>query len=90
MHPRSIFVQIQSTAYGPLERAGVSQASEGVLDRLVDETKRIDRFGYIFIVCATGTAQKKFWDVERILMSPMLVRVATLKRPKSHTFVWRN
>lgn len=37
------------------EQAGVSSATQAVLDTLTEENRRYeDRFGHIFIVCATG------------------------------------
>lgn len=37
------------------EQAGMSQADEDILERLVQGNKAyLERFGYIFIVCATG------------------------------------
>jgi 2-oxo-4-hydroxy-4-carboxy-5-ureidoimidazoline decarboxylase len=37
------------------EQAGVARASDAVLDALADANRRYEaRFGYIFIVCATG------------------------------------
>ena len=42
------------------EQAGVSGASEETLARLADSNRRYDeRFGYIFIVCATGLSAEE-------------------------------
>ena len=52
----SLRAKFQHThAWSAQEQAGVSQANEDVLSRLVDGNKAyLARFGYIFIVCATG------------------------------------
>jgi 2-oxo-4-hydroxy-4-carboxy-5-ureidoimidazoline decarboxylase len=44
-----------TAAWSVREQAGVNVASEDVLQALADENHRYqERFGYIFIVCATG------------------------------------
>jgi 2-oxo-4-hydroxy-4-carboxy-5-ureidoimidazoline decarboxylase len=42
------------------EQSGVSQADEDILERLVQGNQRyLERFGYIFIVCATGKSAEE-------------------------------
>jgi 2-oxo-4-hydroxy-4-carboxy-5-ureidoimidazoline decarboxylase len=45
------------------EQAGVAGASPGVLDALADANRAYEaRFGYIFIVCATGKTAEEMLD----------------------------
>lgn len=61
-HLRTKFQSTASWSSG--EQAGLSQASEDVLDRLVDGNKAyLDRFGYIFIVCATGKSAEEMAEL---------------------------
>ena len=61
----SLRKKFQNTAsWSSGEQAGVSHASEDVLDRLVRGNKAyLERFGYIFIVCATGKSAKEMVDL---------------------------
>ena len=46
------------------EQAGVSGASEAVLDALLEGNREYEsRFGYIFIVCATGKTAEEMLDL---------------------------
>lgn len=58
---KSLREKFQSTeSWSSSEQAGVAQAKEGVLDRLVQGNQDyLARFGYIFIVCATGKSAEE-------------------------------
>lgn len=46
------------------EQSGVSSASEQVLERLAEANDEYeDKFGYIFIVCATGKSAEEMLDI---------------------------
>ena len=83
-HLRTKFQSTASWSSG--EQAGVSQASEDVLDRLVDGNKAyLDRFGYIFIVCATGKSAKEMVELleQRLPNEPDVeLRVAAQEQAK--------
>src|SRR6266487_3301992 len=52
------------------EQAGVAAASEGVLRALAEENRAYEeRFGYIFIVCATGKTADEMLALLRARMS---------------------
>ena len=57
--------KFQSTeVWSSSEQAGVAQANEAVLDRLLHGNKAyLERFGYIFIVCATGKTAKEMSEL---------------------------
>jgi len=79
--------KFQSTAtWSSGEQAGVSQASEDILDRLVRGNKAyLDRFGYIFIVCATGKSAKEMAELleHRLPNEPDIeLRVAAQEQAK--------
>ena len=59
----------ESRDWAEQEQAGVGTASHSVRDRLADANRRYEaRFGYIFIVCATGTrAEEMLAMLERRL-----------------------
>ena len=49
------------------EQSGVTGASEDVLERLVIGNKAyLEKFGYIFIVCATGKSAKEMCEILHI------------------------
>lgn len=49
-----------TSSWAKNEQAGVNAAGEAVLERLADGNKRYEeRFGYIFIVCATGKSAEE-------------------------------
>ena len=51
------------------EQAGVAGASEDVLDALATANRLYEsRFGYIFIVCATGLSAEEMLDRQRLLV----------------------
>jgi 2-oxo-4-hydroxy-4-carboxy-5-ureidoimidazoline decarboxylase len=51
-------------AWASREQAGVSQASEAVLEALRDGNQQYEhRFGYIFIVCASGKSAQEMLDL---------------------------
>lgn len=53
-------------AWASREQAGVSQATEGVLEALRDGNLQYEhRFGYIFIVCASGKSAQEMLDLLR-------------------------
>jgi len=83
-HLRTKFQSTASWSSG--EQAGVSQASEDVLDRLVDGNKAyLDRFGYIFIVCATGKSAEEMAELleQRLPNEPDVeLRVAAQEQAK--------
>ena len=48
------------------EQAGVSEASEAVLGALLEGNREYEaRFGYIFIVCATGKSAEEMLELLR-------------------------
>ena len=59
-----------ASAWASNEQAGAASAGDDVRDRLVRGNRRYqDRFGYIFIVCATGrTANAMLADLEHRLL----------------------
>ena len=79
--------KFQSTAsWSSGEQAGVSEASEEVLDRLVHGNKAyLERFGYIFIVCATGKSAKEMVELleQRLPNEPDIeLRIAAQEQAK--------
>ncbi|MAA80568.1 MAG: OHCU decarboxylase [Deltaproteobacteria bacterium] len=83
-HLRKKFQNTASWSSG--EQAGVSQASEKILDRLVHGNKAyLDRFGYIFIVCATGKSAKEMVEIleQRLPNEPEIeLRIAAREQAK--------
>ncbi|MBD2704196.1 2-oxo-4-hydroxy-4-carboxy-5-ureidoimidazoline decarboxylase [Spirosoma sp. BT702] len=58
------FANTRSWASG--EQAGVSAASEDVLEQLADGNRQYEeKFGYIFIVCATGKSAEEMLAILR-------------------------
>lgn len=79
--------KFQSTAsWSSGEQAGVSKASEDILDRLVHGNKAyLERFGYIFIVCATGKSAKEMVELleQRLPNEPEIeLRIAAQEQAK--------
>jgi 2-oxo-4-hydroxy-4-carboxy-5-ureidoimidazoline decarboxylase len=71
--------KISSTAaWASAEQAGVSSASEETLNRLAEGNARYEeRFGYIFIVCASGkTAEEMLSILNRRLGNPPELELA--------------
>ena len=71
-HPRigdrdSLRAKFATTAaWCSTEQAGVNEGGERVLQDLSDENQRYhERFGYIFIVCATGKSASEMLDLLR-------------------------
>lgn len=56
-HPKIGDVRLKAERWAVQEQAGTAVASTEVLDRLAAKNREYEtRFGYIFIVCATGKA----------------------------------
>jgi 2-oxo-4-hydroxy-4-carboxy-5-ureidoimidazoline decarboxylase len=54
----------KTTAWCANEQAGVAEASDTVLQALADGNRRYeDRFGYLFIVCATGKSATQMLEI---------------------------
>jgi len=66
-----------SSAWSAQEQAGVSSADDEVLDRLGAKNREyVDRFGYIFIVCATGkSADEMLTRLEQRLTNDPAVEI---------------
>ena len=90
VHPKSIFANFSTASWSSGEQAGVSQASEDVLDRLVHGNKAyLDRFGYIFIVCATERVKRNGGLLEQRLPNEpdVELRIAAQEQAKiTHSF----
>ncbi len=79
IHPRigdldSLRKKYADTAgWASSEQSGVNAASEEIIQGLADGNKRYeDKFGYIFIVCATGKSAAEMLSIlsERLVNSP--------------------
>jgi 2-oxo-4-hydroxy-4-carboxy-5-ureidoimidazoline decarboxylase len=75
-----------TAAWSAREQSGVDNASEDVLQALADENTRYqERFGYIFIVCATGKIAEEMLSLLRERLSndaDREVRVAAAEQAK--------
>ena len=78
-HPKigdveSLQKKFASTAqWASAEQAGVNSASQQTLEALTEANKKYeDKFGYIFIVCATGKSAEEMLGIlnERLLNDP--------------------
>ncbi len=75
-----------TAAWSAIEQAGVDGAPEEVLDALADANDRYhERFGYIFIVCATGKTAEEMLALirERLSNDPEVeLRTAAAEQAK--------
>jgi 2-oxo-4-hydroxy-4-carboxy-5-ureidoimidazoline decarboxylase len=75
-----------TAAWSAREQAGVDGATEDVLQALADDNARYqERFGYIFIVCATGKTAEEMLALirERLLNDPESeIRIAAAEQAK--------
>ena len=68
-HPRngdveSLRKKFSSDQFAAAEQGSISHASEQTLKLLADANKKYeDKFGYIFIVCATGKSPEEMLDI---------------------------